>query len=251
MGKTVKKSLAIVLMFVLPIFLLSVIMDIMKVSGSIQDCVLDLSMIVSVLVVLIYLKFQGITFRSNKPVHKIDLKLLGIILLLRISWSMFGQQLAFVTLPYTPYEETTMNLMSALSAIILSPITEEITFRYGIINIGKKYEKSVLAIFMSVILFVVVHFPNLPVAVCMIGSAFLYAFVYFKTGNLLYSVIAHSVSNFFSVMTYYIPQMERMYFVDSANKLINPYFIVSFIIFIFCVVLIFNYNYANIDKNTK
>jgi len=240
MKNTIKKSVVIVLLFDLPIFILAIILDIVKVST--MDYFLDLTMIASVILVLFYLNLQGISFKNNCPIHKLDYKLLGIIVLLRICWSMFGQQLAYATLPYTPNEETTMDLLSALSAIILSPITEEITFRYGIINIGKKYGKPILAAILSILLFVLMHFPNLPVAVILTGSAFLYVFVYYKTGNILYSIIAHSVNNLLSVLTYVIPQMEKMYFVNSIHELINPYFVISFIIFILCVVLLFRYN---------
>ncbi|MCR5541723.1 MAG: CPBP family intramembrane metalloprotease [Ruminococcus sp.] len=213
-----------------------------------MDILLDLTMIVSAALVLLYLKHNDISFKNDNPFRKPDFKLLDIIVILRICWSMFAQQFAFATLPDSPSEETTMDILSALSAIILSPITEEITFRYGIINIGKKYQKNALAIILSVVLFVIVHFPNLPTAVNMTGSAFLYAFMYYKTGNIIYSVTVHSANNFFSVLTYYIPQMEKMCYASKVDELLNPYFITSFLVFIPCLVFLFKYDFDNVDK---
>lgn len=249
MGKTIRKSIIIVILFALPIFTLAIIFDILKVSSV--DILLDLTMIVSAVLVLLYLKHQDISFKNVVPFRKPDIKLLGIIVILRICWSMFGQQLAYATLPYSPSEEATMDILSALSAIFLSPITEEITFRYGIINIGKKYQKTALAIILSVVLFVIVHFPNSPTAVNMTGSAFLYALVYYKTGNIIYSITAHSANNFFSVLTYYIPQMEKMCYASKVDELMNPYFISSFLVFVLCLVFLFNYDFDNVGKTSE
>lgn len=79
-------------------------------------------------------------------------------------------------------------------AVILSPIIEEIMFRYVIINKLRIYGSGV-SIFVSGFIFGLFH-GNLFQMLYAIGIGIILAAVYYKTGKLIYSIIIHIAVNF-------------------------------------------------------
>lgn len=88
-----------------------------------------------------------------------------------------------------------------LNIIIFSPIIEEILFRYNLTIIKNKY----IYIIVSTLLFAILHIQKIPqdlihlISYTLMSLTFLYPF--YKTKNILSSIITHSVYNLITLIT--------------------------------------------------
>lgn len=97
-----------------------------------------------------------------------------------------------------PYEEHKLNFtayVSFVSSVIVTPIVEELFFRkFLLIELKKKYSVQI-AVVLSTLLFSAFHLPNfgnlLPPFILGITSAFLYL----KSGKIMYSILLHALAN--------------------------------------------------------
>lgn len=97
------------------------------------------------------------------------------------------------------------SMMYYISAIILAPIVEELIFRGVILNRLKIKFNITSAIFISSIIFSVLHFDLNIIGRLIFGA--LSAILFFQTGNIINCIILHALNNIsvliFPVLSYY------------------------------------------------
>ena len=110
-----------------------------------------------------------------------------------------------------------------LTVAVAAPILEELLFR-GIILDGLLKRRSVISsILISSFLFAIVHLNPWQFTAAMIIGSFS-GWVYYRTRNLIYSIIIHFVNNFgASALLFLFPEMESMdhdlaYFVGGTEN---------------------------------
>ena len=82
---------------------------------------------------------------------------------------------------------------------IISPISEELTFRYGFNNIKNKY----LYIIVTSILYAIMHLSNFSEILYVIPYFILgltFAYTYKKTNSLIYPISIHIIHNLISLL---------------------------------------------------
>lgn len=87
------------------------------------------------------------------------------------------------------------SIWTVLSAVICAPIFEELIFRFGFMGLLKENFGKVFTIFFSTIIFAVVHTYNIQNTFNVIVGTLLTAYVYYRTGNILYTMCEHFLHN--------------------------------------------------------
>ena len=132
-----------------------------------------------------------------------------------------------------------MTVHDILGSVIIAPLSEELVFRFGFVELGKKYGKMTSVTILSVAVFTIIHFPDIPSACSILGAAILYVYIYVKTNNIWYSMIAHLINNLISVLAYHYPIIGNTILeANSFSDLYNPYFIASSILMLVCFLLL-------------
>ncbi len=90
---------------------------------------------------------------------------------------------------------------TVITSVILAPIVEEITFRYSFSRISNKY----LYLIISTLLFAMMHInlTNTSEFLFLISYSFIgfsFSFIFYKTKNILASIIAHFIHNYTIIM---------------------------------------------------
>lgn len=152
-----------------------------------------------------------------------DISLLLSVLIFQFCWLIFSNQFFFVIFS-DESESYEMSLLAEIGTFTLVPIAEEIIFRYGMINLGKKSVGVFVSSALSALLFTLVHFASLPASFCIFGAAVFYTLIYCLTGNLVYTTVAHALNNLFDTLASHL--IEDFTSTETPSELVNPYFFV-------------------------
>lgn len=152
-----------------------------------------------------------------------DISFLLSVLIFQFCWLIFSNQFFFVIFS-DESESYEMSLLAEIGTFTLVPIAEEIIFRYGMINLGKKSVGVFVSSALSALLFTLVHFASLPASFCIFGAAVFYTLIYCLTGNLVYTIVAHALNNLFGTSA--SPLIEDFTSTETTAELVNPYFFI-------------------------
>ena len=87
------------------------------------------------------------------------------------------------------------SIWTIISAVICAPILEELIFRFGFMGLLKENFGKHFTILFSTIIFAVVHTYNIQNTCNVIVGTLLTAYVYYRTGNILYTMCEHFLHN--------------------------------------------------------
>ena len=82
-----------------------------------------------------------------------------------------------------------------ISAVICAPIFEELIFRYGYVGLLKDNSSKAFTLFFTTIIFAAAHTYNLQNTGNVFMGTILAAYVYYRTGNILYTILEHAIHN--------------------------------------------------------
>lgn len=94
-------------------------------------------------------------------------------------------------------------LLFYLITIIIGPINEEFIFRRILIGEGKKYIKPIFSIIISSIFFGIIHIHSLhelTLALPYVVVGLILGTIYYKSNNIITSIILHIINNFFGIL---------------------------------------------------
>ncbi len=125
-----------------------------------------------------------------------------------------------------------------LTLVIAAPILEELIFRGVILDGLLKRYTPVKSIFISSLLFGIVHFNPWQFITAM-GIGTFMGWVYYKTQNLSLCILIHFINNLFAFITMQFGNMEEELeksFVESSGGMTNAVLIVTggILVFTFC-----------------
>lgn len=113
--------------------------------------------------------------------------------------------------------------MDILCGVILAPIGEEVLFRSGVYSLLKRKLKPVSAMILSAGIFAIFHGYNvLGFASCFLAGI-IFTFVYRKTGNVRYSILAHALCNLFTLILNTMEQKGVTLFGSPIQYEVNGY----------------------------
>lgn len=114
-------------------------------------------------------------------------------------------------------------IVQFIATCIFAPICEEIIFRFGIYEyINKKVISSIFSIIITSITFAIIHFYGINATIILVIISYIWNYTYYKTNNLLYSILLHFIHNLYAIMSN---------FITSNNFYIN-FSVLSIVIFI-------------------
>lgn len=237
--KLLKKELKLAVLFIIPTIIMTFIVVIINVQDTTISAVSNYSILIGTILAFLYLKKEDV-FKSNKKIFaKPNFIIFILFLIIGLCWTIFSSQLFFAIFPYTEEEPHTMTIHDILGTLIIAPLSEEMVFRFGVVELGKKYGKILPVAILSIAIFTIIHFPDIPSAFSILGAAFIYVYIYIKTDNIWYSMIAHFMNNLLSVIAFYYPEMENTILgANNLSDLNNVYFIVSSILMVICLLLL-------------
>ena len=185
---------------------LGYVMELTIPSLIVSDIVIILPMIIKMI------KNKENIIRRENP--KTILLVIGMGIILNVLVSVAVESLP-ASITKSSYNELVSMIMidniwiTLLTTGILAPIVEEFIFRYGIQGIYIK--KSVFAgIIVSSLMFGIAHMNPIQSTYAFILGLIL-GYIYYKTGNLLNSIILHVTINSTSVLYEYAPLMMQAY----------------------------------------
>lgn len=177
---------------------------------------------VQIIIAVLYLNANGLNVKES--FKKPDIKFLLLVLVFRFCLLIFSTQFFFSVFSAEDEFHAT-SLLTDIATFTLVPVAEEIIFRYGMINHGRKSVSIFVAGTLSALIFTVLHFGNTPETLRTFGNAIFYTVIYCLTGNIVYTISAHALNNFFSTTAY--PLIKNLLSADTPAELINPYFFIS------------------------
>lgn len=237
--KIITKELKMTVLFILPTIITTFIFALFTEDFSVISAASNYSMLIGFMLVILDLKKEQILSNWKKLFSNFSFTILVLFVIIGFCWTIFSSQLFFNIFPYSEEELPPMTIHDIISSVIIAPIIEEYVFRFGFTAIGKKYGKLLLASVLSVLFFVVIHFPDLPSAFSIAGAAILYTYVFIETNNIIYSITAHIINNFLAVISVYYPAFEKTVLgAESISELNNIYFISSIILMVICFILL-------------
>lgn len=175
-----------------------------------------LSMVVALLINIKFLKSQIKETKFSSLIDRaFQLTLIGLILniiliLLFTTTTSQNQEMVETLLVEN-------KILMILLAVIIAPITEELTFRLGLQGLISRKSKFFGAI-TSLIIFVGIHLLveimsgelNLSNVVGYLGISSLLSFVYYKTNNVLLTILIHMLYNGFAIFVFlYLSQFTN------------------------------------------
>lgn len=110
-----------------------------------------------------------------------------------IDQSIKSQWLAFTNIPSSNYFD---QFLVVSSIVILAPILEELFHRGIIFNLLKRKLPVIVSIVLSAFLFSIMH-GNLVLALSTFLPGLLFAYSYYRFGNILYPILLHVIVNAF------------------------------------------------------
>ena len=151
------------------------------------------------------------------------------------------KQLEAVTIHLISFENNFEYLIGILTIAIIPGFCEEYFFR-GVLqkNLSLLIKNHHIAIFISAVIFSAFHlqfygfFPRLLLGI-------LFGYFYYWSGSLTYSVIAHTLNNFFSLTLFYVA--GKGYFGENIELDVNsspdiPLFFIIGALIIFCYLIV-------------
>lgn len=90
---------------------------------------------------------------------------------------------------------TNFNIFASLISVLISPLVEEYTFRYLPYKLFPKKDNKYLIMFISTMLFTMFHNIDKIEYILVFISGILLTLIYFKTNNILYSLVSHITYN--------------------------------------------------------
>ena len=151
------------------------------------------------------------------------------------------KQLEAVTIHLISFENNFEYLIGILTIAIIPGFCEEYFFR-GVLqkNLSLLIKNHHIAIFISAVIFSAFHlqfygfFPRLLLGI-------LFGYFYYWSGSLTYSVIAHTLNNFFSLTLFYVA--GKGYFGENIELDVNsspdiPLFFIIGALMIFCYLIV-------------
>lgn len=188
---------------------------------------------------IVYLNTQGIDIRKYRIISWPDVSIILILLVVQLCWSLISNQFFIFLFPSNETGTLDGGVFDALSTILIAPVFEEIIFRFGMITLGKKFTNLYMASGISIVLFTIAHIGDTATMISTFGAATLFAYIYTKTGNLIYVISAHMLNNMIAVARGYFKAMDNIFTVTSYQELLNPFFVCSIIfIGVFGILLI-------------
>lgn len=182
-----------------------------------------------VLRILFIILIVGISIsvcNANKNKYGIDIKVklslknINYSFLIRILCLSFVLRILIEqTIYYLPIEETISNfeiniftiLIEIITTCLFAPIFEEIIFRFGLYGyLKKKIKSNWINMILTSILFSFIHFYGIDGFIIIFVISLLWNYIYFKTNNLLYSIVLHFLHNVYAMIGY-IPLNNIIY----------------------------------------
>lgn len=93
-----------------------------------------------------------------------------------------------------------MTITELTTGILFAPIFEEMFFRKFIFSKLLKKNSVINSILISSLCFALIHLPNYRQAISCFYAGILYAYIFYKTQNIIYPILLHFIGNLF----YYI-----------------------------------------------
>lgn len=175
------------------------------------------SLIVSDIIIILPMILKMIKNKENvirKENPKTILLIVAMGIILNVLVSVAVESLP-ASITKSSYNELVSMIMidnvwvTLLTTGILAPIVEEFIFRYGIQGIYSK-KSVVTGIIVSSLMFGIAHMNPIQSTYAFILGLIL-GYLYYKTGNLLNSIILHITINSTSVLYEYAPLMMQAY----------------------------------------
>ncbi|MBQ8349423.1 MAG: CPBP family intramembrane metalloprotease [Ruminococcus sp.] len=237
--KLLTKELKLAILFIIPTIIITFSVALTNAQDSSISAVSNYSMLIGTILALQYLKKENVLESNKKIFSKPNLIIFILFLIIGLCWTVFSSQLFFAIFPYSEEEMSSMTIHDILGTIIIAPLSEELVFRFGFVELGKKYGKVLPVAILSIVVFTIIHFPDIPSAFSILGAAFIYVYIYIKTNNIWYSMIAHFINNLLSVIAFYYSVIENTILgANSLSDLNNVYFIASSILMLICFLLL-------------
>jgi membrane protease YdiL (CAAX protease family) len=90
-------------------------------------------------------------------------------------------------------------IVAFIACVIFAPICEETIFRFGFCESLMTKHKVLTTIIISTIIFTILHLYGVIDSIEVFYISILLSIIYFKTKNLIYSIIVHAVNNLIAV----------------------------------------------------
>ena len=167
--------------------------------------------------------------RSMKTKYNINLKeklifkQINIPLLLRyilitlgitfLTYYIFDYISKYININFTNVTEPTNFLMiitSFITTCVFAPITEEIVFKFGLLDYLKNKSNSFIALILSSVVFALLHFYNIDGIILTLLLGLLCGISYLKTNNLIYPIIIHLAFNLYALFGDYLKISNRL-----------------------------------------
>lgn len=113
----------------------------------------------------------------------------------------------FININFTSVTEPTniaMIVTSFITTCIFAPITEEIIFRFGLLEYLKNKSNKIFSIILSSIIFSLLHLYNIDGLILTLLVGIMCGISYVKTDNLLFPIIIHLVYNLYALFGNYL-----------------------------------------------
>lgn len=184
---------------------------------------------------------------------KVDVYVIAIIVILAVVMSLLSSQFidlvnyGLKSLGYSKSTSLPMELNSVgnlilglISMALIPAICEELLFRGvvlgGMLNFAKTNKARIIAVILSAVIFALIHQSALQI-VYPFAMGLVFGFIYLYTGNLLYNIILHFVSNGFVVCVNYYYAVNNI--TQGEISYSAGYILSSIVQFIFCLALAF------------
>ncbi len=208
-----------------PLIAVTIIAMVMGFSDVMQDTVYTVvGNFIGIIIAVLYLGKKELKVKEAFRVP--DISLFLSVFIFQFCWLIFSNQFFFVIFS-DESENYEMSLLTEIGTFTLVPIVEEIVFRYGMINLGRKSADIFVSSALSALIFTFVHFASLLASLCIFGSAVFYTLIYCLTGNLIYTIAAHALNNLFCTSA--SPLIEGFINAETPAELVNPYFFVAIV----------------------
>jgi len=252
--KTILQSILITFLFLLTI---SIVLMVFAVFNPLLDnnYILTLAKIIGYPLAT-YVVFKFVSKKSNftgfkvkEPNYKI-LVLVSVISLLSILTLYFPFDYLFKTSFNSNFSGESFILNGIIGELVLSPITEELVFRAIILKGLLTKVKPWKAILISALLFGIPHFSpfNQGAMLNAIFLGILAGWVYYKTENVIYTIVMHFINNLSITTTiYYFNNFNSEVFRKDSFYLYGEYSlaILSVLLILFICSIFMTYKLIN------
>ena len=160
----------------------------------------NLGLLLAVLIVCTMVKNRtGVRVRDAIKLRRFNFML--VIMLTLAGWSL-GETCDHVMgvllsnfMSIEPDVNDIGSIWTIISAVICAPILEELIFRFGFMGLLRENFGKIFTIIFSTIIFAIVHTYNIQNTTNVIMGTMLAAYVYYRTGNILYTMCEHFLHN--------------------------------------------------------